>query len=128
MSTTRSDAGDQELRVKIRFLQVKRAEDARQARNAVGKPADVRLSQREASTQAQLDACPTTRRTLGGRILDAQEQMEMTMLDKDVAEERAETAEAKQSAIAKVELEVLNLAWSTNAKRAADLEQKATST
>ncbi|KAJ7053933.1 hypothetical protein C8F01DRAFT_1089269 [Mycena amicta] len=116
ISTTRSNAEDQELRVKIRFLKVKRAEDACQARNAVGKPAHVRLSSRSSKSLASFaengaHALQLAER-LEGRILDAQEQMEMTMLDKNVAEERAE---AERSAIAKVELEVLNIAWSTNA-------------
>jgi dynactin 1 len=48
------------------------------------------------------------------RVIDAQEQLEVVMLDKEVAEERAELAESEledvkeRFAILEVELDVLN--------------------
>ncbi|KAJ7068484.1 dynein associated protein-domain-containing protein [Mycena amicta] len=131
ISATRSTADDQELqelRAKIRVLEVKRADDARHVRELETRLADAqtfvslkpKLQAKLSSMQTELIA---TRRELAdaqqlaelseARILDAQEQMEMTMLDKEVAEERAETAEAEledvkeRLAIAEVELEVL---------------------
>ncbi|KAL0567021.1 hypothetical protein V5O48_014977, partial [Marasmius crinis-equi] len=116
----------QELRAKIRVLEAKRADDAQHIREL-----ETRLTDAEAfiavkpKLQAKLTSQQTeliaTRRELAdaqqisqlseGRILDAQEQLEMAMLDKEVAEERAEMAEAEveelkeKLAIAEVELE-----------------------
>ena len=55
------------------------------------------------------------------RMLDAQEQLEMVMLDKEVAEERAEAAEAElemlreKLASAEVELETAKIGIATGA-------------
>lgn len=118
----------QELRAKVRVLEAKRADDARHVREL-----ETRLSEAESfvalrpKLQAKLTSQQTeliaTRRELAdlkqlaelneGRVLDAQEQLEMAMLDKEVAEERAEIAEAElddlkeRLAIAEVELEVI---------------------
>jgi dynactin 1 len=118
----------QELRAKIRVLEAKRADDARHVREL-----ETRVSEAESfvalrpKLQAKLNSQQTeliaTRRELAdakqlaelseGRVVDAQEQLEMVMLDKEVAEERAEIAESElddlreRLAIAEVELEVL---------------------
>ncbi|KAL6307818.1 dynein associated protein-domain-containing protein [Sparassis latifolia] len=118
----------QELRAKIRVLEAKRADDARHVREL-----ETRLSEAESfvalrpKLQAKLSSQQTeliaTRRELAdaqqlaqlseGRIVDAQEQLEMAMLDKEMAEERAEVAEAdleelrEKLATVEVELQVL---------------------
>lgn len=117
-----------ELRAKIRVLEAKRTDDSRHVRELENK-----LSEAESfvairpKLQAKLTSQHTelteTKRELAdaqqlaelaeSRILDAQEQLEMAMLDKEVAEERAEMAEQElddvkeKLAIAEVELEVL---------------------
>jgi dynactin 1 len=118
----------QELRAKVRVLEAKRADDARHVREL-----ETRLSEAESfvalrpKLQAKLNSQQTeliaTRRELAdskqlaelseARVVDAQEQLEMAMLDKEVAEERAEIAESElddlreRLAIAEVELEVM---------------------
>jgi dynactin 1 len=118
----------QELRAKIRVLEAKRADDARHVREL-----ETRLSEAESfvalrpKLQAKLSSLQTdliaTRRELADaqqisqlaetRFIDAQEQLEMVMLDKEVAEERAELAEAEledvkeKLAILEVEVDVL---------------------
>jgi dynactin 1 len=109
-------------------LEAKRADDARHVREL-----ETRISEAETfvalrpKLQAKLSSQQTeliaTRRELAdskqlaelneGRVVDAQEQLEMAMLDKEVAEERAEIAESEledlkeRLAIAEVELEVI---------------------
>ncbi|KAF8971830.1 dynactin [Flammula alnicola] len=118
----------QELRAKIRVLEAKRADDSRHVREL-----ETRLSEAESfvalrpKLQAKLSSLQTdliaTRRELADaqqlsqlaetRVIDAQEQLEMVMLDKEVAEERAELAEAEledvkeKLAILEVEVDVL---------------------
>lgn len=118
----------QELRAKIRVLEAKRADDARHVREL-----ETRLAEAESfvalrpKLQAKLSSLQTeliaTRRTLAdtqqisqlaeGRVIDAQEQLEMVLLDKEVAEERAEIAEGEledvreKLAILEVEVDVL---------------------
>ncbi|KAK7063669.1 CAP-Gly domain-containing protein [Favolaschia claudopus] len=118
----------QELRAKIRVLEAKRADDARHVRELETRLADAetfvslrpKLQAKLNSQQTELIA---TRRELAdaqqlaqlaeGRIVDAQEQLEMAMLDKEVAEERAEAAEqeveelTERLAVVEVELDVL---------------------
>ncbi|KAJ7246396.1 dynein associated protein-domain-containing protein [Mycena rebaudengoi] len=122
------DQEAQELRAKIRVLEAKRADDARHVRELETRLADAetfvslrpKLQAKLNSQQTELIA---TRRELSdtqqlaqlaeGRLVDAQEQLEMAMLDKEVAEERAEAAEAEledvteRLAIVEVELGVL---------------------
>jgi dynactin 1 len=122
---------DEELqahRAKVRLLEVKRVDDARHIQEL-----EVRLSEAESfvavrpKLQAKLMQLQTelidTRRELAdarqlcelseSRHLDTLEQLEMTMLDKEVAEERAEAAEAEleetkeKLAVLEVELEVI---------------------
>ncbi|KAJ7163329.1 dynein associated protein-domain-containing protein [Mycena filopes] len=126
--TAADDQEAQELRAKIRVLEAKRADDARHVRELETRLADAetfvalrpKLQAKLNSQQTELIA---TRRDLAdaqqlaqlaeGRILDGQEQLEMAMLDKEVAEERAEAAEAEleevteRLAIVEVELDVL---------------------
>ncbi|KAJ7508441.1 dynactin [Mycena galericulata] len=126
--TAADDQEAQELRAKIRVLEAKRADDARHVRELETRLADAEtfVSLRP-KLQAKLNSQQTelieTRRELAdaqqlaqlaeGRILDAQEQLEMVMLDKEVAEERAEAAEAEleevteRLAVVEVELGVL---------------------
>ncbi|KAM5535272.1 hypothetical protein V8D89_011078 [Ganoderma adspersum] len=118
----------QELRAKVRVLEAKRADDARHVREL-----ETRLSEAESFvalrpklqaklTQQQTELIATKReladaqqlaQLADGRILDAQEQLEMAMLDKEMAEERAEVAEAdleeerEKLAILEVELQHL---------------------
>ncbi|KAJ7439861.1 dynactin [Mycena latifolia] len=123
-----ANVDDQELRAKIRVLEAKRADDARHVRELETRLADAetfvslrpKLQAKLNSQQTELIA---TRRDLAdaqqlaqlaeGRILDTHEQLEMAMLDKEVAEERAEAAEAEleevmeRLAVVEVELGVL---------------------
>ncbi|KAH9948209.1 dynactin [Amylocystis lapponica] len=118
----------QELRAKVRVLEAKRGDDARHVREL-----ETRLSEAESfvalrpKLQAKLNSQQTeliaARRELAdaqqvaqladSRIIDAQEQLEMAMLDKEMAEERAEVAEAdleevqEKLAVVEVELQVL---------------------
>jgi dynactin 1 len=118
----------QALRAKVRFLEIKRADDARHIQEL-----ETKLSEAESfvalrpKLQAKLLQLQTelidTRRELAdarqlselseSRNLDTLEQLEMTMLDKEFAEERAETAEAEleeikeKLAVLEVELEVI---------------------
>ncbi|KAG6334284.1 hypothetical protein ID866_4799 [Astraeus odoratus] len=118
----------QELRAKTRVLEAKRADDARHIREL-----ETRLSEAESfvalrpKLQAKLNQLQTelsaTRRELAdaqqlaqlsdNRGIDAQEQLEMAMLDKEVAEEKAELAQTEleelkeKFAHLEVELQVL---------------------
>lgn len=118
----------QELRAKTRVLEAKRADDARHIREL-----ENRLSEVESfvalrpKLQAKLNQLQTeliaTRRELAdaqqlgqlsdNRGIDAQEQLEMAMLDKEVAEEKAELAQAELEEVKErfaqleVELQVL---------------------
>jgi dynactin 1 len=118
----------QELRVKIRVLEIKRADDARHV-----KELETKLSEAETfvalrpKLQAKLVQQQTelieARRELAdtkqlselaeARNLDALEQLEMAMLDREVAEERAEAAQSEleelkeKLAVVEVELEVI---------------------
>ncbi|KAJ7449516.1 dynactin [Mycena latifolia] len=115
------------LHLSIRVLEAKRADDARHVRELETRLADAetfvslrpKLQAKLNSQQTELIA---TRRDLAdaqqlaqlaeGRILDTHEQLEMAMLDKEVAEERA-AAEAEleevmeRLAVVEVELGVL---------------------
>jgi len=118
----------QELRAKVRVLEIKRADDARHV-----KELETKLSEAETfvalrpKLQAKLMQQQTeliaVRRELADarqlselaetRNLDSQEQLEMVMLDREVAEERAEAAESEveelkeKLAVVEVEIEVL---------------------
>ncbi|KAH7911588.1 dynein associated protein-domain-containing protein [Hygrophoropsis aurantiaca] len=125
VNRTQDDQELQELRVKIRVLEAKRADDSRHVREL-----ETRLSEAESfvalrpKLQAKLNQLQTelitTRRELADaqqltqlsdtRGIDSQEQLEMAMLDKEVAEERAELAEAEleevKERLAQVEVEL----------------------
>ena len=118
----------QELRAKVRVLEAKRADDVRHVREL-----ENRLSEAEAFvalrpklqaklTSLQADLTATKReladaKQLGAlgdnRSTDLQDQLEMAMLDKEMAEERAEVAETEledvkeKLAVLQVEAEVL---------------------
>lgn len=128
MKLATNDDELQELRAKIRVLEIKRADDARHV-----KELETKLSEAEAfvalrpKLQAKLMQQQTeliaVRRELAdarqlselaeARNLDSLEQLEMSMLDKEVAEERAEAAESEieelkeKLAVIEVELEVI---------------------
>ena len=113
------------MRAKIRVFEIKRADDARHIREL-----ETRLNEAESfvalrpKLQAKLNQLQTelieTRRELAdaqqlsqlneGRNVDNQEQLEMAMLDKEMAEERAELAEAEleevRERLAAVEVEL----------------------
>jgi len=125
----KDDTELQESRAKIRVLEARRADDAQRLREL-----ESRLSEAEEwvslrpKIQNKLKSLQTelidTRRELAdaqqlaqlseSRVIDAQEQLEVVMLDKEVAEERAELAESEledvkeRFAILEVELDVLN--------------------
>ncbi|KAG5654154.1 hypothetical protein H0H81_006866 [Sphagnurus paluster] len=118
----------QELRAKIRVLEAKRADDARHVQEL-----ETRLSEAEsfvalrpklqAKLMSQQTELAAAKRELAdvqqlsqlaeARLLDSQEQLEMSMLDKEVAEERAEIVEAEleevkeKLAVIEVEINVL---------------------
>lgn len=123
-----NDEDLQELRAKIRVLEIKRADDTRHV-----KELETKLSEAETfvslrpKLQAKLVQQQTelieARRELAdarqlselaeARNLDTLEQLEMAMLDREVAEERAETAQSEleelkeKLAVVEVELEVI---------------------
>jgi len=90
----------EELRAKISVLEAKRADDSQNVHE---------LESRLASTETKSNSLQTdliaTRREIADsqqlahlaktRVIDAQEQLEMVMLDKEAAEERAELAETE---------------------------------
>ncbi|KAH9082254.1 dynein associated protein-domain-containing protein [Lactarius deliciosus] len=118
----------QELRAKVRVLEIKRADEARHVQELQTRVSEAesfvalrpKLQAKLVQQQTELIA---VRRELADaqqlselaetRNLDALEQLEMAMLDKEVAEERAETAEGEieelkeKLAVVEVELEVI---------------------
>ncbi|KZV79203.1 hypothetical protein EXIGLDRAFT_632417 [Exidia glandulosa HHB12029] len=119
---------DQELKTRLRLLEAKRADDQQRIRELESRLADAEnFVALRPKLQAKLNQLQTelveTRRTLAdqndlnalseSKLVEAGEQLEMAMLDKEVAEERAEAAEAEmeslkeQLAIFEVELKVI---------------------
>ncbi|KAG8906123.1 hypothetical protein FRB99_007513, partial [Tulasnella sp. 403] len=135
----RSADDSHELRVKLRVLETKRADDARRIRELEG-----RLSEAETfvalrpKLQAKLQALQTENLALKRSVADQAtnvssmekkleenaEQMEMMMLDKEVAEERAEVAEAELEGEkeAKAQLEVELEVWRKGQATPSDAE------
>ena len=122
------DAELQELRARVRVLEAKRADDARHVRELENRlneaetfvalrpklqakltslQADLTATKRELADAKQLSALGDNRST------DLQDQVEMAMLDKEMADERAEVAETEleevkeKLAVLQVEVEVL---------------------
>ncbi|ESK85145.1 dynactin [Moniliophthora roreri MCA 2997] len=115
----------QELRVKIRVLEAKRADDAQHIRELETRLADAesfvslrpKLQAKLQSLQTELSA---TKRQLSDteqlskvgdeRLVEMEERLEMAMLDKEVAEEKAELAETEleelRERVASLEVEV----------------------
>jgi dynactin 1 len=118
----------QELRARVRVLEAKRADDARHVRELENRlseaetfvalrpklqaklasmQADLTATKRELADTKQLSALGDTRST------ELQDQLEMAMLDKEMAEERAEVAETEleevkeKLAVLQVEVDVL---------------------
>jgi dynactin 1 len=122
------DTEIQELRVKVRVLEAKRTDDARHIRELESQIEDaknfiaVKPKLQLKLNQLQQDLI-TTRRDLAdsqqlcqlaeGRVVDAQDQLEMAMLDKEMAEERSEAAQAElgevqeKLAVLQVEMNVI---------------------
>ena len=122
------DTEIQELRARIRVLEAKRADDARHVRELENRLNEAesfvalrpKLQAKLASLQSDLTA---TKRELAdtkqlsalgdNRSVELQDQLEMAMLDKEMAEERAEVAETEleevkeKLAVIEVEVEVL---------------------
>jgi dynactin 1 len=115
----------QELRAKVRILETKREEEARHIQQLETKIAEAeRFIAMKPKLQTKLQQQQTdlieARRELADalnlaertetRVLDAQEQLEMAALDKEVAEERAEAAELEleelKEKLATMEVEV----------------------
>jgi len=125
---TQDDSELQELRARVRVLEAKRADDARHVRELENRLNEAesfvalrpKLQAKLASLQSDLTS---TKRELAdarqlsalgdNRTVELQDQLEMAMLDKEVAEERAEVAEGEleevkeKLAVVEVELEVL---------------------
>lgn len=118
----------QELRAKIRVLEIKRADDARHVKELETKlgEAETFVSLRpklQAKLVQQQTELIEARRELAdarqlsdlaeARNLDTLEQLEMAMLDREVSEERAEAAQSEleelkeKLAVVEVELEVI---------------------
>ncbi|KAF8634861.1 hypothetical protein AX15_000617 [Amanita polypyramis BW_CC] len=127
-SRPQDDQELQELRAKVRVLEVKRTDDARHIRELESRlnEAETFISLRpklQAKLNTQQTELISTRRELAdaqqlsqlaeSRLVDSQEQLEMAMLDKEVAEERAELVEAEleevkeKFAVLEVEIGVL---------------------
>ncbi|KAJ3570761.1 hypothetical protein NP233_g4188 [Leucocoprinus birnbaumii] len=100
----------QELRVRLRVLEAKRTDDARRIRELENQLEEAKnfvavkpklllklnqLQQDLISTKRELSDAQQLSQLAEGRVLDAQEQLEMAMLDKEMAEERAEGAEGE---------------------------------
>jgi dynactin 1 len=118
----------QELRAKIRVLEAKRTDDARHIRELETQLEDAKsFISVKPKLQAKLNQLQTeliaTKRDFSdaqqlsqlaeSRVLDAQEQLEMAMLDKEMAEEKADGMESEleelreKLAVAQVEMGVL---------------------
>ncbi len=118
----------QELRAKVRVLEIKRADEARHVQeletklNEAGSFVALRPKLQAKLVQQQTELIAARRELADAqqlseltetRNLDALEQLEMAMLDKEVAEERAEAAEneleelKEKLAVVEVELEVI---------------------
>ncbi|KAF8589530.1 hypothetical protein K439DRAFT_1332697 [Ramaria rubella] len=119
---------EQELRARLRVIETRREDDAKHIRELEARLAEAenfvsirpKLQAKLTSLQSELI---NTRRALSDaeslssmsetRLLEANEQLEMAMLDKEVAEERAEAAEAEletaleRLAVVEVEIGVL---------------------
>lgn len=100
---------DSELRVKLRVLETKRTDDARRVRELEARLTDAEaflsfkpklqaklqsLQSEVATYKRELADMKVEQQAFEGRVQDISEQLEMAMLDKEVAEERAEAAEA----------------------------------
>lgn len=122
------DAEIQELRVKVRVLEAKRTDDARHIRELESQIEDaknfiaVKPKLQLKLNQLQQDLIATKRdladsqqlcQLAEGRVADAQDQLEMAMLDKEMAEEKSEDAQAElgevqeKLAVLQVEMKVL---------------------
>lgn len=118
----------------MRFLETKRGDDQRHIRELEARlvEADTFVTLRpklKAKISAQETELSDLRRELAdarqlselsdGRVLDGQEQLEMAMLDKEMADERAELAEAEleecKERLARVEVELEFLKTGTGA-------------
>ncbi|KIJ51351.1 hypothetical protein M422DRAFT_26769 [Sphaerobolus stellatus SS14] len=127
-ASPRNTREEQELRARLRVMEAKRDDDVRRIRELESRLAEaenfvsIRPKLQAKLTSLQSDLI-STRRSLADaeslssmsemRLLEANEQLEMALLDKEVAEERAEAAESEletlkeQLAIVEVELGVL---------------------
>ncbi|KAG8953679.1 hypothetical protein FRC04_001883 [Tulasnella sp. 424] len=124
-----------ELRVKLRVLETKRADDARKIRELEGQLKDVHtftaqrpifqntiqtLRNENTALKANVSDQAKQITSLEKKLEDHSEQLEMLMLDKEMAEERAEVAEAELEAEkeSKAELEVELEVWRKGANAA----------
>lgn len=115
----------QELRAKIRVLEAKRTDDARTIESLETQLSSAnsfvsirpKLLEKISAMQQELTTLRREKADLEqlsqlneSRLLDAQEQLEMVMLDKEVAEERAENAELElqqmQEKVSSMEVEL----------------------
>ncbi|KAF8317347.1 hypothetical protein DL93DRAFT_2165610 [Clavulina sp. PMI_390] len=124
-STTTAASDESETRIKLRILETKRSEDAQRIREL-----EARLTEAEAflsfkpklqaklqSLQAEIGSykrevadMKVEYEALEGRLQDQSDQLEMAMMDKELAEEKAEAAEldleAEKEARAEKEVEL----------------------
>ncbi|KAF9447534.1 hypothetical protein P691DRAFT_706592 [Macrolepiota fuliginosa MF-IS2] len=118
----------QELRAKVRVLEAKRTDDGRHIRELENQLEDAKsfiavkpklqlklnqLQQDLIATKRELADAQQLSQLAEGRVVDTQDQLEMAMLDKEMAEEKAETAELEleevkeKLAVLQVEMNVM---------------------
>ncbi|KXN84997.1 hypothetical protein AN958_11842 [Leucoagaricus sp. SymC.cos] len=120
---TQDDTELQELRAKIRVLEAKRTDDTRHIRELENQLEDAKsfisvkpklqlklnqLQQDLIATKRELADTQQLRELAESRVVDAQEQLEMAMLDKEMAEEKLESVEGEFEEV-KEQLEVLKV-------------------
>ncbi|CAG8706507.1 7985_t:CDS:2, partial [Acaulospora colombiana] len=101
---------EQELRAKIRFMEARRADDVQRIRELETRLADAeafvalrpklqaklnQLQQESLQTKRELQDQATELQVSEAKLTEVNEQLEMVLLDKEVAEERADAAEAE---------------------------------
>lgn len=128
VTSTTSLSEEQELRTKIRTLEARRADDVRHIRELETRLADAeafvslrprlqaklnQLQQDSLQTRRELQDQATELQAAEARLVQASEDLEMAILDKEMEKEKAEAAEQElddmkeQLAVCQVELNVL---------------------
>lgn len=132
---------EQELKVKIRVLEARRTDDQQQIRSLKARIDEMetviawkpklmaklsQLQQENLQTKRELQDQAAELQLAETKLTESSEQLEMSMLDKEVAEERAEAAEQllddmkEKLAVAQVELGVLRESGGTASGEVSD--------